>query len=92
MQLSDSKKNLFLGHRWAFLTKIEWPTYCRSEYKFDFDFSEIPAYKTENTVVGIRYADHVASSILKFTKQSLRRQAAVARSVQFARGLRPRSF
>jgi hypothetical protein len=34
----------------------------------------------ENTVVGIRHADHVAPSILK-SWQSLHRQAAVARSV-----------
>jgi hypothetical protein len=39
-----------------------------------------PVYKTENTVVGIRHADHVAPSIRK-RWQSLRRQAAVARSV-----------
>jgi hypothetical protein len=39
-----------------------------------------PVYKTENTAVGIRHADHVAPSILK-SWQSLRRQAAVARSV-----------
>jgi hypothetical protein len=37
-------------------------------------------YKTENTAVGIRHADHVAPSIRK-SWQSLRRQAAVARSV-----------
>jgi hypothetical protein len=37
-------------------------------------------YKTENTTVGIRHADHVAPSILK-SWQSLRQQAAVARSV-----------
>jgi hypothetical protein len=35
---------------------------------------------TENTAVGIRHADHVAPSIRK-SWQSLRRQAAVARSV-----------
>jgi hypothetical protein len=39
-----------------------------------------PVYKTENTAVGIRHADHVASSIRKCW-QSLSRQAAVARSV-----------
>jgi hypothetical protein len=39
-----------------------------------------PVCKTENTAVGIRHADHVAPSILK-SWQSLRRQAAVARSV-----------
>jgi hypothetical protein len=39
----------------------------------------------------IRHADHVSHSILK-SWQSLRRQAAVARSVEFARGLRPWSF
>jgi hypothetical protein len=39
-----------------------------------------PASKTENTAVGIRYADHVAPSIRK-SWQSLRRQAVVARSV-----------
>jgi hypothetical protein len=39
-----------------------------------------PVYKTENTAVGIRHADHVAPSIRK-SWQSLRRQAAVARSV-----------
>jgi hypothetical protein len=39
-----------------------------------------PVYKTENTAVGIRHADHVAPSLLK-SWQSLRRQAAVARSV-----------
>jgi hypothetical protein len=39
-----------------------------------------PVYKTENTTVGIRHADHVAPSISK-SWQSLRRQAAVARSV-----------
>jgi hypothetical protein len=41
---------------------------------------EIPVYKTENTAVGIRHADHVAPSIRK-SWQSLRQQAAVARSV-----------
>jgi hypothetical protein len=39
-----------------------------------------PVYKIENTVVGIRYADQVAPPIRK-SWQSLRRQAAVARSV-----------
>jgi hypothetical protein len=39
-----------------------------------------PVYKTENTAVGNRHADHVAPSIRK-SRQSLRRQAAVARSV-----------
>jgi hypothetical protein len=39
-----------------------------------------PVYKTENTAVGIRHADHVAPTIRKIW-QSLRRQAAVARSV-----------
>jgi hypothetical protein len=39
-----------------------------------------PVYKTENTAVGIRHADHVALCIRK-SWQSLRRQAAVARSV-----------
>jgi hypothetical protein len=39
-----------------------------------------PVYKTENTAVGIRHADHVAPSIRK-SWQSLLRQAAVARSV-----------
>jgi hypothetical protein len=39
-----------------------------------------PVQKTEATAVGIRHADHVASSILK-SWQSIRRQAAVARSV-----------
>jgi hypothetical protein len=39
-----------------------------------------PVYKTENTAVGIRQADHVAPSICK-SWQSLRRQAAVAQSV-----------
>jgi hypothetical protein len=37
-------------------------------------------YKTENTAVGIRHADHVAPSIRK-SWQSLSRQATVARSV-----------
>jgi hypothetical protein len=37
-------------------------------------------YKTENTAVGIRHADHVAPFIRK-SWQSLRRPAAVARSV-----------
>jgi hypothetical protein len=37
-------------------------------------------YKTENTAVGIRHADHVAPFMRK-NWQSLRRQAAVARSV-----------
>jgi hypothetical protein len=45
-------------------------------------------YKTENTAVWIRHANHVAPSICK-SWQLLRRQAAVARS---ARGLRPWSF
>jgi hypothetical protein len=36
--------------------------------------------ETENTAVGIRHADHVAPFIRK-SWQSLRRQAAVARSV-----------
>jgi hypothetical protein len=39
-----------------------------------------PVEKTETTAVGIRHADHVAPSIRK-SWQSLRRQAAVARSV-----------
>jgi hypothetical protein len=39
-----------------------------------------PAYKTENTAVGVRHADHVAPFIRK-SWQSLRRQAAVARLV-----------
>jgi hypothetical protein len=39
-----------------------------------------PVYKTENTAVGIRHADHVAPSI-RNSCQSLRRQAAVVRSV-----------
>jgi hypothetical protein len=39
-----------------------------------------PVYKTENTAVGIRHADHVALFIRR-SLQSLRRQAAVARSV-----------
>jgi hypothetical protein len=39
-----------------------------------------PVYKTENTAVGIHHADHVAPSVRKGW-QSLRRQAAVARSV-----------
>jgi hypothetical protein len=50
-----------------------------------------PVQKTENTAVGIRHADHVTPSIRK-SWQSLRRQAAVARSVSFARGLRPWSL
>jgi hypothetical protein len=39
-----------------------------------------PVYKTENTAVGIRHADHVAPFIRK-SCQSLRRQTAVARSI-----------
>jgi hypothetical protein len=39
-----------------------------------------PIYKVVNTAVGIRHADHVAPSIRK-SWQSLRRQAAVDRSV-----------
>jgi hypothetical protein len=39
-----------------------------------------PVYKTENTAVWIRHADHMASSIHK-SWQSLRRQAAIARSL-----------
>jgi hypothetical protein len=39
-----------------------------------------PVEKVENTAVGIRHSDHVAPSIRK-SWQSLRRQAAVARSV-----------
>jgi hypothetical protein len=39
-----------------------------------------PVYKTENMAIGIRHADHVAPAIRK-NWQSLRRQAAVARSV-----------
>jgi hypothetical protein len=37
-------------------------------------------YKTENTAIGIRHADHVAPSIRK-SWQSLRRQAEATRSV-----------
>jgi hypothetical protein len=48
-------------------------------------------YKTENAAVGIRHADHVAYFSRK-SWQSLRRQAAVARSVYFACGLRPWSL
>jgi hypothetical protein len=50
-----------------------------------------PVQKTENTAVGIRHADHVVPSIRK-SWQLLRRQAAVARSVYFARSLRPWSL
>jgi hypothetical protein len=39
-----------------------------------------PVYKTLNTAVGFRYADHVAPSIRK-SWQSLRRQAAVVLSL-----------
>jgi hypothetical protein len=39
-----------------------------------------PVYKTENTAVGIRHANHVAPFIRK-SWQSFRQQAAVARSV-----------
>jgi hypothetical protein len=39
-----------------------------------------PVHKIENTALEIRHADHVAPSIRK-SWQSLRRQAAVARSV-----------
>jgi hypothetical protein len=39
-----------------------------------------PVYKTENTDVGIRHADHVAPSMRK-SWQSFRRQTADARSV-----------
>jgi hypothetical protein len=41
--------------------------------------------------VGIRHADHVSPSIRK-VGTNLALQAAVARSVWFARGLRPRSL
>jgi hypothetical protein len=50
-----------------------------------------PVYKTENTAIGIRHADHLAPSIRK-SWQSLRRQEAIARSVYFAHGLRPWSL
>jgi hypothetical protein len=50
-----------------------------------------PVHKIKNTDVGIRHADHVAPSIRK-NWQSLRRQAAVARSIEFARGLGPWSL
>jgi hypothetical protein len=50
-----------------------------------------PVYKIENTAVGIRHADHVAHFTRK-SWQSLRREAAVARSVQFPHGLRPWSL
>jgi hypothetical protein len=39
-----------------------------------------PVWKIENSAVGIRHADHVAPSIRR-SWQSLRRQAAVSRSV-----------
>jgi hypothetical protein len=39
-----------------------------------------PVYKTKNTAIGIRHADHVTSFIRR-SWQSLRRQAVVARSV-----------
>jgi hypothetical protein len=39
-----------------------------------------PVKKTENTAGGIHHADHVAPSV-RTSWQSLRRQAAVARSV-----------
>jgi hypothetical protein len=50
-----------------------------------------PVSKTENTAVRNRHADHVAPSIRK-SWQSLLRQAAVPRSVEFAHGLRPWSL
>jgi hypothetical protein len=50
-----------------------------------------PVQKIENTAVGIHHTDHVAPSIRK-SWLSLRRQAAVAQSVWFARGLRPWSL
>jgi hypothetical protein len=39
-----------------------------------------PVYKTEDTAVGIRHADHVAP-FTRTSWQSLRRQAAIARYV-----------
>jgi hypothetical protein len=50
-----------------------------------------PVWKIENTTVGIRHVHHVTPSIRKIWLL-LRRQAAVARSVEFARGLRQRIF
>jgi hypothetical protein len=57
------------------------------EHKISFMFYEFP----ENTAVGICHADNVIPPIRK-SWHYLRWQAAVARSVQFDRGLRPRSF
>jgi hypothetical protein len=45
----------------------------------------------ENTTAGISQTDHMAPSIRKIW-HLFRRQAAVARSVYFPRGLRPRSL
>jgi hypothetical protein len=47
--------------------------------------------KTENTAVGIRHTDHTIPPIRK-SWHYLRRQAKVARSVEFARGIKPRSY
>jgi hypothetical protein len=50
-----------------------------------------PVYKAENMAVGIRCADYATPSIRKHWHY-LRRQATVARSVEFARGLRLQSL
>jgi hypothetical protein len=49
-----------------------------------------PIYKTASTAVGICRADHATASI-RNSWHLLRLQAAAARLVPFARGLRPRS-
>jgi hypothetical protein len=50
-----------------------------------------PVWRAESAAVEIRRADHVAPSV-RGGFRSLRRRAAVARSVWFTRGLRPWSL
>jgi hypothetical protein len=72
-----------LGYRSG--TRVRFPALPGKEKIMDLERSPLRLVSTtveltENTAIGIRHADHVAPSIRK-SWQSLRRQAAVARSV-----------
>jgi hypothetical protein len=59
--------------------------YSLQIYVSKFFFNIVTVYKTENTTIGIRHADHVVPSPQKLALTS-------PRSVQFSRGLSQRSL
>jgi hypothetical protein len=50
-QISDNNKNLGLGSRWVLVTKIDWPTDCRSQHDFYSGQSRVAVMRREEPVV-----------------------------------------